>query len=178
MAEAATKLPIKKEKKSAVPAEHAWSPFENLHREIDRLFDDFRPSHWHLPFSRQSRHFELSMPTLANWQVVPAMDLVEKDGAYEVSAELPGMDEKDVELKLSNGTLTIRGEKSEEKEEQEKDYYLSERRYGSFSRSFQVPEGVDTDKIDAKFAKGILTVKLPKTAEAKKAAKKIAVKAA
>jgi HSP20 family protein len=178
MAESATKLPIKPEKKSAVPPEHTWSPFENLHREIDRLFDDFRPSHWHLPFSRRSRNFELSIPTLANWQVVPAMDLVEKDGAYEISAELPGMDEKAVELKLSNGTLTIRGEKSEEKEEQEKDYYLSERRYGSFSRSFQVPEGVDTDKIDAEFAKGILTIKLPKTAEAKKAAKKIAVKAA
>ena len=92
--------------------------------------------------------------------------------------ELPGLDEKNVEIKLSNHTLTIKGEKKEEKEEKDKDYYLSERRYGSFQRSFQVPEGVDTGKIDASFSKGVLTVKLPKTAEAQKAEKKITVKAA
>ena len=74
--------------------------------------------------------------------------------------------------------LTIKGEKNEVKEDKQKDYYQSERRYGSFQRSFQLPEGVDADKIDANFAKGVLTVKLPKTAEAKKAEKKITVKAA
>ncbi len=105
------------------------------------------------------------------------MDLAEKDNAYEISAELPGLDEKNIEIKLSNGTLTIKGEKTEEKEEREKEYYLSERRYGSFHRSFRVPEGVDTDKIDARFAKGVLTVTLPKSAEAKKNEKKISVKA-
>jgi len=110
--------------------------------------------------------------------VAPAMDLVEKDKEYEITAELPGIDEKNVEIKLSNHTLTIKGEKREEKEEKDKDYYLSERRYGSFQRSFQVPEGVDADKIDASFTKGVLTVKLPKTAEAQKAEKKITVKAA
>jgi len=99
------------------------------------------------------------------------MDLVEKEDAYEITAELPGLDDKNVEIKLSNRTLTIRGEKSEEKEDKQKDYYLSERRYGSFQRSFQLPDGVDADKIDAKFTKGVLTVKLPKTAEAKKAEK-------
>ncbi|MHC2791871.1 HSP20 family molecular chaperone IbpA [Mesorhizobium jarvisii] len=77
-----------------------------------------------------------------------------------------------------NHTLTIKGEKQEEKEEKDKDYYLSERRYGSFQRSFQLPDGVDADKIDASFTKGVLTVKLPKTAEAQKAEKKITVKAA
>ncbi len=106
------------------------------------------------------------------------MDLVEKDKEYEITAELPGIDEKNVEIKLSNNTLTIKGEKQEEKEQKDKDYYLSERRYGSFQRSFQLPEGVDVDKIDASFAKGVLTVKLPKTAEAHKAEKKITVKAA
>ncbi len=88
------------------------------------------------------------------------------------------MSEKNVEIKLSNHTLTIKGEKSEEKEDKRKDYYLSERRYGSFQRSFQLPEGVDADKIEARFANGVLSVKLPKTAEAKKAEKTIAVKAA
>ncbi|TIP96679.1 MAG: Hsp20/alpha crystallin family protein, partial [Mesorhizobium sp.] len=101
-----------------------------------------------------------------------------KGKEYEITAELPGIDERNVEIKLANRTLTIKGEKTEEKEEKDNDYYLSERRYGSFQRSFQLPEGVDADKIDASFAKGVLTVKLPKTAEAQKAEKKITVKAA
>jgi HSP20 family protein len=75
------------------------------------------------------------------------------------------MDEKNIEIRLSNGTLTIRGEKKKEKEEHEQDYCLSEGRYISFTRSFQVPEGVDTGKIEATFAKGVLTVKLPKSAK-------------
>ncbi|TIP07014.1 Hsp20/alpha crystallin family protein, partial [Mesorhizobium sp.] len=68
----------------------------------------------------------------ADWQIAPAMDLVEKGKEYEITAELPGIDEKNVEIKLANRTLTIKGEKTEEKEEKDKDYYLSERRYGSF----------------------------------------------
>ena len=174
MAEAATKLPVKK---STAPAKaEDWAPFESLRREIDRLFDDFRPFDWRLP----SRVLGLEVPrsARAEGQVAPAMDLVEKDDAYEITAELPGLDEKNVEIKLSNHTLTIKGEKNEVKEDKQKDYYQSERRYGSFQRSFQLPEGVDADKIDANFAKGVLTVKLPKTAEAKKAEKKITVKAA
>lgn len=177
MAEAATKLPVKKSTTPATPAKtEDWAPFESLRREIDRLFDDFRPFDWHLP----SKVFGFEVPRVsrAAWQIAPAMDLVEKDNAYEITAELPGLDEKDIEIKLSNHTLTIKGEKSEEKEDKQKDYYLSERRYGSFQRSFQLPDGVDGDKIDANFAKGLLTVKLPKTAEAKKAEKKITVKAA
>jgi HSP20 family protein len=94
------------------------------------------------------------------------------------SAELPGMDEKDIEVKVSNGTLTIKGEKKEEKEERDKDFYLSERRYGSFARSFEVPAGVDPAHIEARFAKGVLTVTLPKSPEAKQNEKKIEVKAA
>ena len=174
MAEAATKLPVKKSTAPAKAEDRA--PFESLRREIDRLFDDFRPFDWRLP----SRVLGFEVPSIARaeWQVAPAMDLVEKDDAYEITAELPGMDEKNVEIKLSNHTLTIKGEKNEVKEDKQKDYYQSERRYGSFQRSFQLPEGVDADKIDANFAKGVLTVKLPKTAEAKKAEKKITVKAA
>lgn len=104
----------------------------------------------------------------ADWMVTPAMDLVEKEKAYEVTAELPSIDETDVEIKLANHTLTIRGEKTEEKEEKKKDYYLAERRYGSFQRSFQVPESVDTSRIEASFAKGVLKVMLPKTADAQR----------
>ena len=85
------------------------------------------------------------------------------------------MDEKNIDLKIANGVLTIRGEKQDEKEK--KDYYMRERSYGSFERTFEVPEGVDTDKIEATFKKGVLTVTLPKKAEAQKPAKKIEVKA-
>ena len=171
MAEAATKLPVKTEKS-------APNPFATLRREIDRVFDDFHPFGWRMPSPRSM--FDIEVPRLhaAVWPVAPAMDLVEKDKEYEITAELPGIDEKNVEIKLSNHTLTIKGEKTEAKEEKKKDYYLSERRYGSFQRSFQLPEGVDADKIDATFGKGVLTVTLPKTAEARKAEKTIAVKAA
>ncbi|RUM95965.1 Hsp20/alpha crystallin family protein [Pseudaminobacter arsenicus] len=173
MAEATTKLPIEK---SPSPTEAAeWTPFESLRREVDRLFDDFRPFSWRLP----SRVFGLEAPRIrAQWQLAPAVDLVEKDTGYEITAELPGIDEKNIEIKLSNHTLTIKGEKSEEKEEKQKDYYLSERRYGLFQRSFQLPEGIDVDKIEATFTKGVLTVNLPKSAEAKNAEKKISVKSA
>ncbi|MDG4887916.1 MULTISPECIES: Hsp20/alpha crystallin family protein [unclassified Mesorhizobium] len=183
MAEAATKLPVKTEKAApASPRSDNWTtPLESLRREVDRLFDDFHPFHpfdFRLPSSRSL--FGRDLPTFRStaWPVAPAMDLVEKANGFEISAELPGIDEKNVDIKLANNILTIKGEKNEEKEEKEKDYYLSERRYGSFQRSFQLPEGVDADKIDASFAKGVLTVKLPKTAEAQKAEKKITVKAA
>ena len=87
------------------------------------------------------------------------------------------MDEKDIEVKVVNDTLTIKGEKQEEKEEKKKDYYLRERSFGSFERSFGIPEGVDGDKIEASFKKGVLTVMLPKKLEAQKPAKKIGIKA-
>ena len=87
------------------------------------------------------------------------------------------MDEKNIEVKLADGVLTIQGEKQEEKEDKQKDYYLRERNFGSFLRSFQVPDGVETNKIEANFKNGVLTLNLPKSAEAQKAAKKIEVKA-
>lgn len=143
------------EKAQAPGKTHEWGPLESLRREVDRLFDDFRPFDWRLP----PRMFGIDAPR-AGWQVAPAVDLVEKD----------------VEIRLANRTLTIRSEKSEEKEEKHKDYHLSERRYGAFQRSFRLPDGVDADAIDAAFARGVLTVRLPKTAEAQQAEKKIAVK--
>ena len=117
-----------------------------------------------------------------SWAAAPAVDITESDKAYEISAELPGMDEKNIEVKVVNGSLIIKGEKQEEKEEKKKekkkDYYLHERQFGSFERCFEVPEGVDADKIEASFKKGVLIVTLPKKPEAQKPAKKIEVKAA
>jgi HSP20 family protein len=151
----------------------AWHPIESLHREIDRLFNDF----WHSPFSRSI--FDVAPLRRREFSfAAPAVDIVEKDNAYEITADLPGLDEKNVEVQVINGNLTIKGEKKEEKEEKKKDYYLKERHFGSFARSFGVPEGVDVNKIEANFKKGVLTITLPKKAEAQKPAKKIDIKAA
>jgi len=177
MAETPTKLPVKTEKavKSAAPLQ-AWRPFENLRREVDRLFEDFDQGFWRSPLSRSM--FESFWPSQQSWVAAPAVDVTESDKAYEITAELPGIDEKHIEVKLAGGALTIKGEKHDEREEKKKDYYLHERHFGSFERSFQVPDSVDVDKIEATFKKGVLTVTLPKTPEAQKAEKKITVKAA
>jgi HSP20 family protein len=177
MAEAATKLPIKTEQKGEKAAV-GWHPFEALHREIDQLFDDFGRGFWRSPFRRSVFDIEPLWRREMKFVEAPAVDIAEKGNAYEITADLPGMDEKNVEVRLSNGNLTIKGEKKEEKEEKEKDFYLQERRFGSFERTFGVPDGVDTDKIEANFKKGVLTITLPKKPEAQKPAKKIDVKAA
>jgi HSP20 family protein len=167
-----TKLPVKTEKVSAL------RPFESLRREVDRLFEDFAGGIWRSPFGRSSFDFEPGWRSTSAMGVVPAVDVTETDKAYEVKAELPGIDEKNVEVKVTDGVLTIKGEKQEEKEEKKKDYYLSERSFGSFQRTFQIPNGVDLDKIEANFKKGVLTVTLPKSTEAQTAEKKITVKSA
>lgn len=183
MAEAATKLPVKTEEKKTEqkPGRSSelqeWRPFESVRREIDRLFDDFGQGIWPSPF-RRSLDFEPLWSRKLTWGAAPAVDVVESDKAYEVTAELPGMDEKNIEVKVANGGLTIKGEKKEEKEEKKKDYYLSERSYGSFERYFRLPEGVEADKTEASFKKGVLTVTLPKKPEIQKPEKKIDVKAA
>jgi HSP20 family protein len=178
MAEA-TKLPVKTETKTAVPQTPAgaWAPFDNFRREMDRVFNAFQPGSLGFPLSRSAFDVDTSWPRDSVWSVTPAIDVSEKDKSYEITAELPGMDDKDIDVRVSNGTLTIKGEKKEEKEEHDKGYYVSERRYGSFKRSFQLPDGVDAAKIDASFAKGVLTVRLPKTADAQQS-KKVDIKAA
>ena len=173
MAEAATKLVVKNEEKK--PATE-FRPFANLRREMDRLFDDFEWGSWRLPSPRGLFDVQPFSRGDVSWGKVPAVDVTDTEKTYELTAELPGMDEKNVEVKFANGVLTIKGEKKEEKEEKKKDYHLSERRYGSFQRSFTVPDGVDTDKIEANFKNGVLTVTLPKTPEAQKQEKHIAIK--
>ena len=170
-----TKVPVKTETGSAsVP--QALRPFESLRREVDRLFEDFAGGLWRSSFGRSFFDIEPAWRSRSAMSAMPAIDVTETAKAYEIAAELPGMDEKNVEVKVADDILTIKGEKQEEKEEKTKDYHLSERSFGSFQRAFQVPSGVDTDKIDAKFSKGVLTVTLPKSTEAQKAEKKITVK--
>ncbi len=175
MAENITKLPVKIEK-TTTPTPQAWQPFESLRREIDRMFDEFGGGLWRSPF--RGSFFEPFRRAEVAFAALPAVDVVQTDKAYEITAELPGIDEKNVDVKFANGVLTIKGEKQDEKEEKKKDYYMRERSFGSFERSFEVPDNVDTDKIEATFKKGVLTLTLPKSAEAQKTEKKIAVKAA
>lgn len=188
MAETVTKLPIKTADKAR---EHAtavaqksgdWHPMESLRREIDKVFETFDRSFWRgplsrSPFSRSVFDVEPFFRHEINRGLSPAVDIVEREKEYEIEAEIPGMDERNLDITLANGTLTIRGEKSEDKEEKKKNYYLSERHYGSFQRAFRVPENVDPEKIEAKFAKGVLKVTLPKSAESLQKEKKISIKA-
>ncbi len=174
-----TKNPVAQNNEpKAASAPSPWAPFDSLRREIDRLFDDFRSFGRPFTMPRANADLELLAPTATRWSLAPAIDLAEKEKEYEITAELPGLDEKDIEVKVTNHTLTIRGEKKEEREEKQKDYHISERRYGSFQRSFRLPEGVEANKIEADFSKGVLKVKLPKSADAQEPEKKITIKAA
>jgi HSP20 family protein len=173
---AESKVPVRQEKSGPSSTLQAWQPFESLRQEIDRLFDDFGWGSWQ-PFRRSLFAGEPLFRRALIRTTMPAVDVVESEKAYEVTAELPGMDENNIEVKVTDGSVTIKGEKQEEKEEKEKGYHLQERRYGSFERSFELPESVDPDKIEASFKKGVLTMTLPKKAEAQKPAKKIEVKA-
>ncbi len=163
------------EVKKSAPATDGWRSFRT---EMDRLFDRF-VGNWHGPAwgrvfdSEPGNRYESSLSITA-----PAVDITENDVTYKLTAELPGMSEKEVEVAVSGETLTLKGEKRQEKEEKDKNIYLSERSYGAFQRSFQLPEGVDRDKIAAEFSKGVLVVTMPKTPQAKETQKKIEVKAA
>src|SRR6516165_5817317 len=141
MAEAASTLKTEEKKAEPASAMREWRPFKALHREIDRLFDDFGGGFWRSPFRRSVFDLEPFWRRELSRETAPAMDIFKQKTAYEISAELPGMSESDVEVVASNGGLTIKGEKKEEKKEKKKDYYLSERRYGSFERRMQIPEG-------------------------------------
>jgi len=133
----------------------APSPF-NLRDQFDRMFDSMMRG-WPTPWRDAPRL------DAAGFDFAPRVDTAETDAAYEVTAELPGVDEKDIKLSLENNVLSIAGEKKAEREEKKKDYVVSERSYGSFKRAFTLPENVDPEKIAAKFEKGVLKVTLPKT---------------
>ena len=176
MVETVTKLPIKTEAKPVTyGVNRSWFPMQSLRNEIDRMFADFESG-----FFTPLRHslFDYARERVSTPVMSPTVDIVEKDGGFDIKVELPGVEEKDIEVKVVNGGLVIRGDKKEEKEERAKGYVMSERSYGAFERYFGLPDGIDTDKIAATYTKGILTVTLPKTHEAKLQEKKITVKAA
>ncbi|WP_424138696.1 Hsp20/alpha crystallin family protein [Roseomonas chloroacetimidivorans] len=137
---------------------------------MDRIFDNFwRGVGSGLPSGRGAPSFGLG---------APAIDMVEGEKEYRLTAELPGIDTADLDLSLSGDVLTISGEKNHERDEEAQNYFSSERSFGSFRRSLQLPQSVDREKISADFSKGVLTVTLPKTPEAAQQPRKIEVKAA
>jgi HSP20 family protein len=141
----------------------AWSPFRELAR-LEREMEDMwgRRPEW--PWGEPAR----------GW--APAVDMIDHKDEIVLRADLPGLDEKDIDVTVQDGTLAIRGERKEEKEEKKEDYYYSERCYGAFARTLTLPAGVDADRVKATFSKGVLEVHLPKTKEAK--GRKIEIKAA
>ena len=152
--------------KQIVPGKKDQShPFALLRQEMNTLFDNF------------FHGFDIA----PSWGRIdtfnPKVDVKETDKNITVSAEMPGMDDKDIDVSLSRDALTIKGEKKEEKEEKGKDFVRMERSFGSFSRTIPLPVEIDTDKAKAEFKKGVLTVTLPKTAKAIEKTKKISVKA-
>lgn len=141
-----------------------WRPFKELERirkEMDSLWDTL--------FDRRPVRGD----GVSEW--MPSLDLSETKNSYIVSAEIPGIEPKDVEISLTDNVLTIKGEKKQEKQEDNENYHLIERSYGSFTRSFRLPVQVQADKVKATYKNGVLKITLPKTEEAKKKEIKIAV---
>lgn len=143
--------------------------FISLRDAMDRLFDNWFEGFGLEPF----RPLEI-----AEGLYSPRTDVVEGDKEIKVVAELPGLDEKDIELTMNKDRMTLKGAKKEEKEEKEENYYRKERRFGSFCEEIAFPCEVMTDKANAVFKKGILEVTIPKTEKAQKEVKKIAIKSA
>ena len=139
-------------------------PFRSLFQEVQKTFEDFSRR---TPFAR-----------FGSDMLSPKIDVAESKDAIEVTAELPGVDEKDVDVTLANDVLTIRGEKKTERDEQDKDrnWRVVERSFGSFTRAIPLPFDPDATKVEAKFDKGVLRIRLPKPAEVAKKQQRIEIK--
>jgi HSP20 family protein len=153
----ATNVPVTK---SATEPSRAAAPVLSLQRQIERLFDDF----WRDGFA------------LGSTALSPNMDVAETDKEIEIKAEMPGLEEKDIKVSLTDDVLTIRGEKRSEKDEANKEYRLTERSYGAFARTIALPFGVDPAAVKASLANGVLTISAPKPPA--KQAKTIEIKSA
>ena len=141
-------------------------PFTSFRREMDRLFEDFNRG-WAVPTTFGTIEF-----------LSPKVNIAETDKGLEVTADLPGIDQKDIEISLSDDVLTLKAEHKAEKEEKDekKQYYLVERSFGKFMRSFELPFEADTDKVEASFDKGVLKISVPRSTLPEKQVKKITIK--
>lgn len=162
-------MPWNKKQTKEVSQETGEHPIESFHREINKVFDNF--------FN------DFSFPSLRNTEELwsnsfsPKVNVSESDNEIKVEAELPGLEEKDIDVTLNNNSLVIKGERKSQKEDKKENYHVVESSYGSFCRTIPIPDGVDTDKIDAVFKNGVMKINIPKTEEARKKVKRIPVKA-
>ena len=138
-----------------------FTDMEDLQKEMNRLFD--LRSSW-------------PVKTINGGIWAPAVDIIDEKDQIRIKADLPGLKKEDIEVSADNGVLTIKGEKKEEKEVKEKDYVRSERFYGAFHRSFSLPTGVDSQKVNASYKDGVLEVTLPKREDAKPKQVKVEIK--
>ncbi|HSS65651.1 MAG TPA: Hsp20/alpha crystallin family protein [Gammaproteobacteria bacterium] len=184
MATKAEDIPVKKQpekQEMSAPGGRAYPPLMSLRQQVDRLFDQFLDEGWMRPMTGfsgiwDSPLFKSAGMDMRGLMESPRTDMSESDKEYELSIELPGMSEKDVEVTVHDNMITLKGEKKSERETMEKDYHIAERSYGSVRRTFSMPSDVDSDKVKASFSKGVLTVHLPKTNEARAKPLKVDVK--
>ena len=169
-AEKGLPVPHRRGRDASFPGYH---PVTQLHQEIDRMFDNL-----YRGFGWPSFNFdEPFLSGMTEGMLKPTLDVSAGEKEYAVTVEVPGVDEKDIQLELVNDTLHIRGEKKQEKEEKDKDYYRVERSYGSFHRLLSLPEDADQENISAMFKNGVMKIVIPRKALPKTETKKIEIKA-
>ena len=170
------KVTTKKKKtlaeQSTVSQASGFEPFQSLRRQVDDLFTKFTASwpHFEIP--------KIEWPVLAGSETEHAIakfDLSENDKAVKIVADVPGVTEKDIDVVIKDGFLTIKGEKKSERKEEGENFYVSERNFGSFSRAFRIPDGIDQNSVAADFDNGVLTVTMPKLSKAKSDSRSISV---
>lgn len=152
---------------SSHPVLRGW---EEMHQEMDRIFDSF--------FGDAFGRAPLSTAVSSLSPMALQLDIAETDKAYVVTAELPGLEEKDVDITLTDGILTLKGEKQQEEEKEGKTFHRMERRYGSFKRVLQLPGDADENAISATMKNGILQIEIGKSAKAEPASRKIEIRKA
>ena len=156
----------------AQPQKRLSGPIGELHQEVDNLFNNFFRGFRMSPF-RTGSVFNNS---LTAGLLKPSLDIGASDTEYAISIEVPGVEQKDIQLEVSKNILTVRGEKKQEKEEKKKDYYRMERTYGSFQRVLSLPEDADQENIKASYKNGVLTIAMPKKPLLRAEVKQIEIK--
>lgn len=183
MAKSAKKVEVRKTEAAKAGPAQAPSPMSALagmRDEIDGIFERYFRG-----FPSLARQFSVWEPMrafeslgLPKWGMSPNVEISETDNGYVIEAELPGLEDKDIDVTVTDDRITIKGEKQEQRDEKKKDFHVQERRYGTFERSFRLPDDVDAGKISASLRKGVLTLNMPKSGKAKVRAKQIKVSSA
>lgn len=170
------------EEGKTIPVQHSdqhlpgvqMPPFQQLQGEMDRLFNNFFRG-FAPPFAGLGQWPSLRMPGMTESLLKPTLDISSSDNDYTISVEVPGVEEKDVKIEVANNNLTISGDKKQQKEEKDKNFYRVERSYGSFRRVLSLPNDADQEKIKASFKKGVLTLIIPRKPLPESAVKKIPI---